>query len=206
MFDSSRDAGVGGGLFFLLPRSMVECSFDYLVHAAGAPLLGLGWAVYRAIKSAMGFWVGGGGRRRQARRNNTRLLGDKPAQEFTDDALGKHATDIAAKVKAGTLHIDEVVGVSLHYEASGKWRADMGYNKNTYQLGNQTRKWYARMRYKKNDYRLGSYTTDLSEAIRRRLLAEKAIALFPDKNPEDYVAARTGPAGKKQRVHRRRQS
>merc|ERR1719331_1279295 len=62
------------------------------------------------------------------------------------------------------------------------------------------------MRYNKKVYQLGSKTSDLAEAIRYRLLAEKAIALFPDKNPQDYVAARmaaagaaAGAAGKKKR-------
>merc|ERR1719331_2779767 len=51
------------------------------------------------------------------------------------------------------------------------------------------------MRYNKKVYQLGSKTSDLAEAIRYRLLAEKAIALFPDKNPQDYVAARMAAAG-----------
>merc|ERR1719460_2988547 len=91
------------------------------------------------------------------RLNNTHLLGE-PAQMFSDAALGEHATDFAAKVDAGTLNIDQVVGVN-----------------------------------KKDNY-LGS-TSDLAEAIRYRLLAEKAKALFPDKNPKDYVTARMAAAG-----------
>ena len=66
----------------------------------------------------------------------------------------------------------------------------------------KTGKWRAEMRYKTKKYLLGSQTSDLAEAIQYRLLAEKAIALFPDKNPQDYVAARTGPAagaGKKRK-------
>merc|ERR1719263_877748 len=105
--------------------------------------------------------------------NNAHLLG-KPAQKFSDAALGKHATDVAAKVDAGTLDIDQVAGVSL-VKARGKWRAQM--------------------RYKKKLCQLGSIPSDLAEAIRYRLLAEKAIALFPDKNPQDYVAARMAAAG-----------
>ena len=105
--------------------------------------------------------------------NNTHLLG-KPAQKFSDEALGEHATDLAAKVDAGTLDIDQVAGVRLH-KARGKW--------------------YAQMRYKKKTRQLGSQTADLAEAIHYRLLAEKAIALFPDKNPQDYVAARMAAAG-----------
>ena len=96
-----------------------------------------------------------------------------PAATFSDAALGERATDFAAKVDAGTLDIDQVAGVNLN-KMTDKWRAKMMYNKKSYQLG--------------------SHTTDLAEAIRRRLLAEKAKALFPDKNPHDYVAARTGPA------------
>ena len=103
--------------------------------------------------------------------NNTHLLG-APAATFSDAALGEHATDFAAKVDANTLDIDQVAGVHWH-KASGKWRAEMRYNSTKYQL---------------------SETADLAEAIRRRLLAAKAKALFPDKNPKDYVAARTGPA------------
>merc|ERR1719174_1717869 len=113
-------------------------------------------------------------------RKNTHLLG-APAATFSDAALGEHATDIVAKVDARTLDIDQVVGVYL-VKASGKWRALMRYNKKQCQLG--------------------SKTSDLAEAILRHLLGEKAIALFPDKNPQDYVAARTGPAagvGKKKR-------
>ena len=106
-------------------------------------------------------------------KNNAHLLG-KPAQKFSDAALGEHATDLAAKVDAGTLDIDQVAGVGLH-KANGKWRA--------------------KMKYKKKHCQLGSYTTDLAEAIRYRLLAEKAKALFPDKNPKDYVAARMAAAG-----------
>ena len=113
-------------------------------------------------------------------KNNTHLLG-KPAATFSDAALGEHATNLAAKVDARTLDIDQVVGVDLDNK-SGKWRAKMKDKKKTRQLGSQT--------------------FDLAEAIRRRLLAEKAKALFPDKNPKDYVAARTGPAagaGKKRK-------
>ena len=106
-------------------------------------------------------------------KNNAHLLG-KPAQKFSDEVLGEHATDFAAKVDAGTLDIDQVAGVSLENK-SGKWRAQMNY--------------------KKKKHFLGSYTSDLAEAIRYRLLAEKAIALFPDKNPKDYVAARMAAAG-----------
>merc|ERR1719305_1442161 len=51
------------------------------------------------------------------------------------------------------------------------------------------------MKYKKKTCQLGSQTADLAEAIRYHLLAEKAIALFPDKNPKDYVAARIAAAG-----------
>merc|ERR1719506_1848097 len=51
------------------------------------------------------------------------------------------------------------------------------------------------MMYNNKNCQLGSRTSDLAEAIRRRLLAEKAIALFPDKNPQDYVAARMAAAG-----------
>ena len=112
--------------------------------------------------------------------NNTHLLG-APAATFSDAALGEHATDLAAKVDARTLDIDQVVGVGLDNK-SGKWRAKMKDKKKTRQLGSQT--------------------SDLAEAIRRRLLGEKAKALFPDKNPQDYVAARTGPAagaGKKRK-------
>jgi len=106
-------------------------------------------------------------------KNNTHLLG-KPAQKFSDEVLGEHATDFAAKVDARTLDIDQVAGVTLN-KASGKWRAEMSY--------------------KKKKYLLGSHTSDLAEAIRRRLLAEKAKALFPDKNPQDYVIARMAAAG-----------
>ena len=106
-------------------------------------------------------------------KNNAHLLG-KPAQKFSDEVLGEHATDFAAKVDAGTLDIDQVAGVHLKKE-TGKWRAEMRYNNTKYQLGSQT--------------------TDLAEAIRYRLLAEKAKALFPDKNPKDYVAARMAAAG-----------
>jgi len=106
-------------------------------------------------------------------KNNAHLLG-KPAQKFSDAALGERATDLAAKVDAGTLDIDQVAGVSL-YEKCGKW--------------------FARMWHKKTRCQLGSQTADLAEAIRYRLLAEKAIALFPDKNPQDYVAARMAAAG-----------
>ena len=106
--------------------------------------------------------------------NNTHLLG-APAATFSDAALGEHATDFAAKVDAGTLDIDQVAGVQLNVKASGKWRA--------------------RMSHKKKQCQLGSQTSDLAEAIRYRLLAEKAIALFPDKNPQDYVAARMAAAG-----------
>merc|ERR1719305_653005 len=106
-------------------------------------------------------------------KNNTHLLGE-PAQMFSDEALGEHATDFAAKVEAGTLDIDQVAGVSL-VKKTGKWRAEM--------------------RYKTKKYLLGSQTADRAEAIRYRLLAEKAIALFPDKNPKDYVAARMAAAG-----------
>merc|ERR1719174_3429731 len=105
--------------------------------------------------------------------NNTHLLG-APAATFSDAALGERATDFAAKVDASTLDIDQVAGVHL-YERNGKY--------------------YARMMYKKEQYQLGSQTADLAEAIRRRLLAEKAIALFPDKNPKDYVTARMAAAG-----------
>jgi hypothetical protein len=105
--------------------------------------------------------------------NNAHLLG-KPAQKFSDEVLGEHATDFAAKVDAGTLDIDQVAGVSLDNK-SGKWRA--------------------RMSYKNKNLLLGSHTSHLAEAIRYRLLAEKAIALFPDKNPQDYVAARMAAAG-----------
>ena len=87
--------------------------------------------------------------------NNTHLLG-APAATFSDAVLGERATDFAAKVDAGTLDIDQVVGVQL-VKAIGKWRAEM--------------------RYKKKNYLLGSQTSDLAEAIRRRLLGEKAIAL-----------------------------
>merc|ERR1719263_1349090 len=106
-------------------------------------------------------------------RNNTHLLG-APAATFSDAALGERATDFAAKVDAVTLDIDQVVGVGLH-KKNGKWRAKMRYNNKNCQLG--------------------SLTADLAEAIRRRLLAEKAKALFPDKNPHDYVAARIAAAG-----------
>ena len=106
-------------------------------------------------------------------KNNAHLLG-KPAQKFSDEVLGEHATDFAAKVDAGTLDIDQVAGVQLNKEIG---------------------KWYARMSRKNKQHVLGSYTTDLAEAIRYRLLAEKAIALFPDKNPKDYVAARMAAAG-----------
>merc|ERR1719305_2025607 len=109
--------------------------------------------------------------------NNTHLL-RAPAATFSDAALGEHATDFAAKVDAGTLDIDQVAGVSLH---------------------KQTGKWFAGMSYKKKTRQLGSITSNLADAIRRRLLGEKAIALFPDKNPQDYVAARTA----KLRVPRR---
>merc|ERR1719263_2689240 len=105
-------------------------------------------------------------------KNNTHLLG-APAATFSDAALGERATDFAAKVDASTLDIDQVVGVGL-YKANGTW--------------------YAQMKDKKTQRQLGSQTSDLAEAIRRRLLGEKAKALFPDKNPHDYVAARTGPA------------
>ena len=104
--------------------------------------------------------------------NNTHLLG-KPAQKFSDAALGEHATDFTAKVDAGTLDIDQVAGVTLH-KGTGKRRAQL--------------------RYKNKLHLLGSHTTDLAEAIRSRLLAEKAKALFPDKNPKDYVAARMAAA------------
>ena len=100
-------------------------------------------------------------------KNNTHLLG-APAATFSDAALGERATDFAAKVDAGTLDIDQVAGVHLK-KGTGKW--------------------YAGMRYNNTKYQLGSHTSDLAEAIRRRLLAEKAIALFPDKNPQDYVDA-----------------
>jgi hypothetical protein len=103
---------------------------------------------------------------------NTHLLG-APARTFSNAALGERATDFAAKVDADTLDIDQVVGVYL-VKASGKWRADMKYNKKQCQMGSQT--------------------ADLAEAIRRRLLAEKALALYPKKNPKDYVAARMRPA------------
>merc|ERR1719263_322705 len=109
--------------------------------------------------------------------NNTHLLG-APAATFSDAALGERATDLAAKVDAVTLDIDQVAGVSL-VKASGKWRAQTSY--------------------KKKQCQLGSYTSDLAEAIRRRLLGEKAIALFPDENPQDYVAERSA----KVRVPRR---
>ena len=112
--------------------------------------------------------------------NNTHLLG-KPAQKFSDEVLGERATDLAAKVDAGTLDIDQVAGVSLN---------------------KMTDKWRAKMTYKKKQCLLGSETSDLAEAIRFRLLAEKAKALFPDKNPKDYVAVRTGRAagaGKKRK-------
>merc|ERR1719174_628544 len=105
--------------------------------------------------------------------NNAHLLG-KPAHKFSDEVLGERATDLAAKVDAGTLDIDQVAGVRL-YKVNGKWRADMKYNK--------------------KQHLLGSITSDLAEAIRRRLLAEKAKALFPDKNPQDYVTARMAAAG-----------
>merc|ERR1719305_1951128 len=65
------------------------------------------------------------------RLTNTHLLG-KPAQKFSDEVLGEHATDLAAKVDAGTLDIDQVAGVSL-YEKRGKWRAQMRYKKKKYQ-------------------------------------------------------------------------
>ena len=46
-------------------------------------------------------------------------------------------------------------------------------------------KWRAEMRYKKKKCLLGSITSDLAAAIRRRLLAEKALARSPDKNPAE---------------------
>merc|ERR1719174_172823 len=97
-------------------------------------------------------------------KNNTHLLG-KPAQKFSDEVLGEHATDFAAKVDAGTLDIDQVAGVVSLHNPSGKWRAQMKYKKKLCQLGSQT--------------------SDLAEAIRRRLLAERAKALSPDKNPAE---------------------
>merc|ERR1719174_3556970 len=102
---------------------------------------------------------------------------------FSDVVLGERATDLAAKVDAGTLDIDQVAGVHF-VEAKGKWLAKMRYNNNNYQLG--------------------SHTTDLAEAIRRRLLAEKAKALFPDKNPHDYVAASTVSASSSRAAGRER--
>merc|ERR1719506_1749718 len=74
-------------------------------------------------------------------KNNAHLLG-APAATFSDEVLGEHATDFAAKVDAGTLDIDQVAGVTLR---------------------KQTGKWYARMRYNNNNCQLGSETADLAE-------------------------------------------
>ena len=102
---------------------------------------------------------------------NSRLIGAR-VETFSDAALGERATVLAAKVYDGMLKIDEVAGVRprlVKKKDTGKWRANMGYNGETQRLGRQT--------------------ADLAEAIRYRLLGEKA-ALLPDENPEDYVAAR----------------